>query len=100
MSKERLEYTIQISTWYGRINSMQLDGLMLTKNVFSKMIEETVITKKLSYIDAVVHLCEKNNIEIEDTKKYISNVIKNKIEAEAQKLNFIPTKPKGNELPI
>jgi len=79
---------------------MQLDGLMLTKNTFSKMIEETVKEKNLSYIDAIVHLCEKNNIELEDTKKYISNVIKNKIEVEAQKLNFIPSKPKGNELPI
>lgn len=76
---------------------MKLDGLMLTKNKFTKMIEETVRDKGLSYIDAVVYLCEKNNLEIEDSKKFISPVIAGKIEAEARNLNFLP---KRNTLPI
>lgn len=69
----------------------------LTKNKFTKMVEDTVKEKKITYMDAIVHLCEKNNIEIEDIKKFISPVIKNKIEAEAMKLNFLP---RGNELPL
>jgi|TARA_R110000803_G_scaffold46198_6_gene96998 hypothetical protein len=74
---------------------MNLDGLILNKSKFTKMIEKTVQTKRLSYLDAVVHLCEENNIEIDDVRKYISQVVKDKIEVEAQNLNFIP---KGNTL--
>jgi len=76
-----------------------LDGLMLTKNKFSKMFEDVVKTSKSSYMDAIIHLCEKNNIEIEDIKKYISPTIKNKLEVEAQNLNFM-VEPKGNTLPL
>lgn len=73
------------------------ESVILTKNKFTKMVEDTVRLKRLSYMDAIVHLCEENNIEIEDVKKFVSPVIKNKVEAEAMKLNFIP---RGNELPL
>jgi len=76
---------------------MKLDGLMLTKNKFTKMVEDTVRVKRLSYIDAIVHLSEQHNIEMEDIRKYISLSIKNKLEVEAQNLNFMP---KGNTLPV
>jgi hypothetical protein len=76
---------------------MNLDGLILNKNKFTKMIEKTVQSKGLSYLDTVVYLCEEHNIEIDDVRKFISPVIKNKIEVEAQNLNFIP---KGNSLPF
>lgn len=68
----------------------------LTKKRFSKMIESEVRANKLSYMDAVVHLCEQNNIEIEDVKKFLSVSVKERIEVEAQNLNFLP---KGNTLP-
>jgi len=61
------------------------------------MIEDCVRTKRLTYIDAVVDICEKNKLEIEDIKKYISDPVKEKIEAEARRLNFLP---RGNELPL
>jgi len=76
---------------------MQIGELMLTKQKFTRMIEDTVHTARLSYIDAVVHICDKNQLEIEDVKKYISDPIKEKIEAEAMRLNFLP---RGNELPF
>lgn len=69
----------------------------LTKSKFSKMVETTVIKFRLSYIDAIVHLCEQNNIEMEDVGKFINPTLKEKIEAEAMRLNFLP---KGNQLPI
>ena len=62
---------------------------------FSKMVEEQVIDKKLGWIDAVVEVCCKNNMDPEDVKKFISPVIKEKIEAEAMKLNYLP---RQNEL--
>jgi len=45
---------------------------------------------KLSYIDAVVHVCETQSIDPEDVKKFISPVVKDKIEAEAIGLNCLP----------
>ena len=69
----------------------------LSKKKFTKMIEATVKSKGLSYMDAVLYLCEENNIEVEDIKKFISLNIKERLEAEAMNLNFLP---KGNTLPL
>lgn len=76
---------------------MKIDNLMLNKKRFNQMVEDCVRHKRLSYMDAIIHLCEENNIEIEDIKKYVTGPVKAKVEAEAQKLNFLP---KGNELPF
>ena len=69
----------------------------LTKNKFAQMIEESVRINKSAYMDAVIALCDEHNIELEEVKKFISPVIKEKIEAEAQQLNFLP---RPNTLPI
>jgi cell division ATPase FtsA len=69
----------------------------LTKAKFSKKVEQTVMEKRLSYIDSVVHICEQQNIEPEDVKKFLTKQVKEKIEAEAKALNYLP---KGNELPV
>jgi hypothetical protein len=69
---------------------MTVEEKFLTKTKFSKLIERTVIEKRLSYMDAIVWLCEKHNIEIEDCRKFISPIIKDKLEAEARRLNFLP----------
>ena len=61
------------------------------------MAEDIAHKKNLSYIDGVVHLCDDTNIDPEDVSKFISNILKDKIEAEARKLNFLP---KLNTLPI
>ena len=69
----------------------------MTKSKFSKLIEQTVREKNISHMDAILHLCEKHNIEPEDCRKYVNNVIKQKLEVEAQNLNYFA---KPNELPI
>jgi len=69
----------------------------LTKSEFGKLIEQAVKDHKSSYMDAVIHICEENDVELEDIRKFISPIIKNKIEAEAMKLNFLP---RQNSLPI
>jgi hypothetical protein len=61
----------------------------MNKKKFTKMVEDCVRTKSMSYMDTVVYLCEQNNLEIEDVKKYIAISIKEKIEIEAMKLNFL-----------
>jgi hypothetical protein len=61
------------------------------------MIESTVTANKMTYMDAVIDLCDRNGVELEEVRKFISPVIKSKLEAEAMRLNFLP---RGNELPI
>ncbi len=73
------------------------DGNFLTKTKFSKMVEKAVIDFRLSYIDAIVHLCDKNDIEMEDVNKFINPTLKEKLEAEAMRLNFLPQQ---NTLPV
>mgnify|MGYP001487133858 FL=1 len=62
----------------------------LSKSKFSKMIEEAVVQKKLSYMDAILDICDKNDIEPEDVRKFVSPIIKDKLEAEAMSLNLLP----------
>ena len=74
-----------------------METQFLNKNRFSKLVENAVHEKKLSYIEAIIDICTENDLEIEDAGKYISNIIKDKIEAEARSLNFLP---RQNTLPI
>ena len=71
---------------------MKIEEQFLTKSKFTKLIESTVADMKIPYMDAILHVCDKNNIEPEDVKKFISPIIKNKLEAEAMDLNFLPKK--------
>jgi len=54
------------------------------------MVEKAVGDLKITYMDAILYICEKNDIEPEDVKKFVSPIIKGKLEAEAMNLNFIP----------
>ena len=74
---------------------MTIENQFLTKSKFTKLIESTVIDLKIPYMEAVLHVCDKNDIDPEDVKKFISPVIKGKIEGEAMALNYLP---KGNTL--
>jgi len=63
----------------------------MSRNIFTKLVEDAVIKKRLSYMDAIIHICEEENIDPEDTKKYLSPSIKSKLEAEAIELNLLPS---------
>jgi len=81
----------------GRSNRMSIEDKFLNKQKFSMLIEETVLKDKISYMDAIIEVCERNNIELEEVKKYVSPAIKDKLEAEARNLNYLP---KLNSLPF
>ena len=53
------------------------------------MVESTGMKTGMNYIDSIVHLCEQNNIEVEDIKKYLNDSIKENLEVEAMGLHFI-----------
>jgi hypothetical protein len=71
---------------------MKIEEQFLTKSKFTKLIESVVSELKIPYMDAIIKVCETNDIEIEDISKFISPIIKNKLEAEAMDLNFLPKK--------
>jgi hypothetical protein len=62
---------------------------------FSTHIEELVKNKRgISYMEAVLHFCEKNDIDPATVNSIISKSIRDKIEVEAQNLNYLPKKAK------
>ena len=64
----------------------------LTTEKFIKDIEFLVTKGNVDYLDAVVHYCEKNNVEIEAAAMIIRNNIriKSKLQFECEELNFLP----------
>ena len=57
---------------------------------FAQEIETLVLNdEKMSYIDAIIHFCEQNSIDLESVPKLISKPLKEKIKYEAQELNFL-----------
>jgi predicted CopG family antitoxin len=66
---------------------------------FSDEIEKLVRDKKMEYIDAVVHFCQTNTLDIETAAQFIKNNSKLKahIQLEAEDLHYLP---KSSKLPI
>ncbi len=57
---------------------------------FAEEIEKLVlINKDMNYIDAIVHFCEQNSLDLESVPKLISKPLKEKIKYDAQQLNFM-----------
>ena len=57
---------------------------------FAQEIESLVLnTEGMNYIDAIVHFCDQNNIDVESVPKLISKPLKEKIKYDAQQLNFM-----------
>ena len=57
---------------------------------FAENIESLVLENKdMNYIDAIVHFCDQNNIDVESVPKLISKPLKEKIKCDAQQLNFL-----------
>ena len=60
-------------------------------------IEDIVKEKSISHMDAVLWYCEQEGLELEGISPLISKALKQKIEANARELNFLPRQAK---LPI
>ena len=71
------------------IKDDELQNLVMTKKKFQGLVEVAVRDLRLNYLDAIIHLCEKYKLEPEDAKKYVSPVIKDKLEADAMRLRYI-----------
>jgi hypothetical protein len=68
-----------------------------TPKTFTTKIETIAKEKRITHMDAVLHYCEKEGIEPESVGPLISKGLKEKIEANARDLNFLPRQA---QLPI
>ena len=67
---------------------------------FPQAIEQLVLdNKNMNYIDAIVHFCDQNSIDLESVPKLIPKPLKEKIKYEAQELNFLKRTSRA-KLPI
>ena len=71
--------------------------MLKTSKMFTLQIEEIVKEKNISHMDAVLWYCEKEGLEPDGLGSLISKGLKEKIEANARDLNFLP---KCAQLPI
>ena len=62
-------------------------------------IEKIVANDELNYIDAILHYCEINNLEIESITKLISKPLKERLKWDATRLNFMKRTSRA-KLPI
>ena len=68
----------------------ELEKKFFSSARFVQEIEQIVqCNSDMKYIDAIIHFCEQNNIDIESVPKLISKPLKEKIKYEAMELNFL-----------
>ena len=68
-----------------------------TSKVFTLTIENIVKEKDITHMDAVLWYCEEEGLEPDSLGTLISKGLKEKIEANARELNFLPRQA---QLPI
>lgn len=63
---------------------------MKSSKTFSLNIENIVKDKKITHMEAVLWFCQKEGIEPDTVSSLLSKALKEKIEADARELNFLP----------
>jgi hypothetical protein len=77
-----------------------LESKFYSSSKFAQEIEELVKDNEyMTYIDAIIHFCEKNKIDLESVPKLIPKPLKEKIKYEATELNFLKRSSRA-KLPI
>jgi len=81
-------------TILGQRMENELDKVLESKfycpSKFTQEIESLVQTiPEMNYIDAIIHFCEKNSIDVESVPKLITKPLKEKIKYQAMELNFL-----------
>ena len=76
-----------------------IESKFLTPQKFAIEIEKIVSEEQLNYIDAIVHYCDANSLEVESVTKLISKPLKEKLKWDATRLNFMKRTSRA-KLPI
>ncbi len=76
-----------------------IESKFLTPQKFAIEIEKIVVEEELNYIDAILHYCDTNSLEIESITKLISKPLKERLKWDATRLNFMKATSKA-KLPL
>ena len=76
-----------------------LNKKFISKEKFAEAIELLKLKSNMNYIDCIVQYCEENNIEVESVKKILPKALKEKLEYDAQQLNYLKKTSRG-KLPL
>ena len=76
-----------------------IESKFLTPQKFAMEIEKIVANDELNYIDAILHYCESNSLEVESITKLISKPLKELLKWDATRLNFMKRTSRA-KLPI
>lgn len=63
--------------------------MSMTKEQLALQTEVLVHKDKMSYAEAICHLCEEREIDPEDMAKLVKGALKSKLEAEAMDRNIV-----------
>ncbi len=66
-----------------------IENKFLTPQKFAIEIEKIVANEDINYIDAIVHYCESNSLEVDSVTKLISKPLKERLKWDAIRLNFM-----------
>ena len=66
-----------------------MEDKFLTPSKFALEIEKIVAEEKCNYIEAIVHYCEVNGIEVDSITKLVSKPLKERLKYDAINLNFM-----------
>ena len=67
--------------------------MLMNSKKFGLLIESIVKEKKISYLEALVLFCDKNEIDPSTISPMINKALKEKIQIEAEKLKLIKGTP-------
>lgn len=76
------------------MQTVVLDNI-LTKASFTQLIEGLVHKEQMTYIEAILHICEERGIDPSEVSKLVTPAIKSKLEVEGMAANLLP---KSNSL--
>ena len=66
-----------------------IESKFLTPQKIAMEIEKIVANDELKYIDAILHYCESNSLEVESITKLISKPLMERLKWDATRLNFM-----------
>ena len=69
----------------------------ITPKKFAIIVDELVRTKNLTHMEAILYYCEQNLIEPDTISKWIDRSLKEKLQADAEALHYLP---KTSRLPV
>jgi DNA-binding Xre family transcriptional regulator len=63
---------------------------VITKQELAILTERLVRSDNLSYVEAIIHICDDLDLDPEDIAKMVTGPLKDKVEIEAMRNNIIP----------